>query len=302
MNIREQLEYISVISLQTLCRLLPEAWIYATFKGLGILSHTLMRKRRSMALLNTEIAFPEKPLAERKRIVRQHFINIAESMALNALITSGRITNERLLSMVEVDDMARFTEIRNSSPTGALFFSAHMGNWELMPQFLGISLPKPLLVIARQSNNTLLEERVIRPLRERFGVNITYKKNAMMRMVRAMKSGSFAGLLIDQRLNRREGVRIKFFGREAGTTATSALLQLRFHFTTVPIFMIRTGHQRYRFLIGEPVQWHDNGTPMDEQVMELTQIHQSIIENIIRQYPDQWFWMHNRWGLKQNET
>ena len=40
---------------------------------------------------------------------------------------------------------------------------------------------------------------------------------------------------------------------------------------------------------------------MEEQVLELTRIHQKIVEEIILEYPDQWFWMHNRWGLKKEE-
>ena len=151
-------------------------------------------------------------------------------------------------------------------------------------------------VIARKANNQLLEDRIVRPLRERFGVKVFYKKNALMRIMKAINKGEICGLLIDQKLGKSEGISVEFFGRPAPTTGSPALLQIRFGVTVQPTFMVKTGHQKYRLIIGDPVPWEDNGKPMEEQVLELTRIHQKIIEDMVRQYPDQWFWMHNRWG------
>jgi KDO2-lipid IV(A) lauroyltransferase len=301
MNIRNQLEYTAVAGLLGLCRILPESALCALYRSLGRLAHAILVSRRKLALQNVALAFPEKPLADRKRIVRQHFINLSEAMALNTLIMSGRITNSDILEIVETENLERFQAMAAAADHGLLLFSAHLGNWELMPQYLTLNIDKNLHVIARKSNNPLLEERVIRPLRERFGVSVFYKKNAMMNMVKAARKGDIIGVMIDQRLNIKQGIPVKFFGREAGTTATPALLQLRFGIPTVSVFMVRTGTRKYRLLIGDPVSWEDNGKPMEEQVAELTAVHQKIIEDTIRQYPEQWFWVHDRWGLNKGK-
>lgn len=284
-----------------LCRTLPESWIYALFRNIGKFSNRALKRRQRLALRNTEIAFPSLPEEERKKIVRQHFINLAESMALNALITSGRISNERILSMVEVENWEHFQAICDNTEKGVMVFSAHFGNWELMPQFIALRSEKKIHVIARKSNNELIEDRIVIPLRERLGVNILYKKNALMRIVQAARRKELSGLLIDQKLNPPNGVSIDFFGRPTGTTTTPALLQIRFGLTLIPIFMVRTGPHKYRLIIHPPVEWTDNGKPQEEQAKELTRLHQKIIENIIREYPDQWFWVHNRWNLKKSE-
>jgi KDO2-lipid IV(A) lauroyltransferase len=65
--------------------------------------------------------------------------------------------------------------------------------------------------------------------------------------------------------------------------------------------MIKIGHRKYRSIVGEPVEWTDNGKPMQEQVIELSRIHQGLVEEMIRKYPDQWFWMHNRWALPKEK-
>lgn len=301
MKLSEKIEYGVVAGLLGLCRILPQGWVYALFRSLGIAGYHVVASRRKLAVRNMEIAFPDKSLTERKRLARQNFINLAESMALNTLIMSGRITDQQLLDMVETEGWEEFKQLSNTSGKGLLVFSAHLGNWELMPQYLALRSEKPLNVIARKTNNALMEERIVKPLREHFGVNVFYKKNAIMKMVKALNRGENTGVLIDQRLNPPEGIPIRFFGREAGTTATTALLQIRFNIQAIPIFMIKTGVHSYRFVLGNPVPWTDNGQPMEDQVRELTHIHHKIIENVIIQYPDQWFWVHNRWGLKKDE-
>jgi KDO2-lipid IV(A) lauroyltransferase len=268
---------------------------------MGIACYHVLPSRRTMAMRNMEIAFPDKSRDERKRLVRKTFINLAEAMALNTLIMSGRVTDRQLLDMVETEGWDLFKELNRTASKGVLFYSAHLGNWELMPQYMALSSDKLLHVIARKHNNDLMEERILKPLREHYGVNVFYKKNALMKIMKVINKGEYAGILIDQRLNLRTGVPIAFFGRKAGSTATPALLQIRFGIKTVPIFMVKSGRRKYRLIINDPIEWTDNGKPMKEQVLELTRIHQKTIEDMIVRYPDQWFWVHNRWGLEKKK-
>jgi len=305
MILREQLEYAATAGTLKLCKSLPEGAVYTLFKGFGLLVHAVGGRRRRLSLRNTEIVFPEKTLSERRKIVKNAYLNLTESMAMNVLITAGKISDKRLLEIVEESDWEKLSERIAASEKGLLLFSGHLGNWELMSQYLGMRIKqdhgKPFYAIARKTNNQLLEDRIVRPLREHFGVTVLYKKNAMLRSVKALNQGGSIGTMIDQRLSLREGIAVEFFERDAGTSPMPALLQIRFCISTQSIFMVKYAHRKYRFLLGDPVPWTDNGKPMEEQVLELTRIHQKILEDMIRQYPDQWFWMHNRWGLPKEE-
>jgi len=297
MKLREQIEYGATVAVLSLTRILPEAVVYALFKGFSLFFYAASARRRNLALHNTEIAFPGMPLAERKSLVKRSYANLSESMVFSLLITTNRITNERLLSLVETDDWEKFERAQADSPKGRLLISGHLGNWELIPQYAALRLDRQVYVIARKGNNRLLEERVVRPLRERFGVSIFYKKNALIRIMKAIQKGGVCGLLIDQKLNPPEGIHVDLFGKPAPSTRSAALLQIRFGVVVQPVFMVRAGVRKYRMFISDPVEWNDNGKPMEEQVHELTRIHQQIIEEMVRRYPDQWFWAHNRWGL-----
>lgn len=301
MTLREQLEYAATAGVLKLSRILPEEAVYALFKGFALFFYIASGRRRKLALHNTKTVFPEMPKAKRKALVRKSYVNLSESMVLNLLIMTNRITNERLINMVETNGWERLEQTQEDGSKGLLAITGHLGNWELMPQYVALRLDRQVHVVARQGNNQLLEERIVRPLRERFGVTVFYKKNALMKIMKAINKGGICGLLIDQKLNPPAGIYVDLFGKQAPTTGSPALLQIRFGITVQPTFMVKDGHRKYRLLIGEPVPWTDNGKPMEEQVHELTRIHQQIIEKMVRQYPDQWFWAHNRWGLKKEE-
>jgi KDO2-lipid IV(A) lauroyltransferase len=302
MTSKEYIEYYATSTILKISRILPEAAVFSLFKTFALSLHALSSRRRGLSLKNMEIAFPEKPLKERKALVRKSYLNLSEGMALNTLIMTGRVSDEQLISMVEANDWDKFDKTLADSENGFLCITGHIGNCELLSQYIALRLPRPLHAIARPTNNQYLEDRIIRPLRERFGVNVFYKKNALMRIMKAVNKGGICGMLVDQKLSRTAGgILIDFFGKPAPTTGSVALLQVRFGITVHPIFMVKTAHRKYKMIIGDAIPWADNGKPMEEQVAELTRIQQKIMEEIIREYPDQWFWMHNRWNLSEKK-
>jgi KDO2-lipid IV(A) lauroyltransferase len=298
MAFREKLEYGVTATLLNISRILPERAVYGLFKSFALLFYHAGGRRRGIAVRNTEIAFPDKPLKERKDFVRGSYLILSESFALSLLIMTRRVSKERLRDMVETDDWHRVERaLADTGAKGLLSITGHLGNWELMSQYFSLRLERQLHVVARQGNNRLIDDRIVRPMREHFGVSVFYKKNALMRMVKAIHRGDVCGTLIDQKLNPPEGIYVDLFGKPAPTSNSVALLQIRFDITVLPIFMVKSGHRKYRMIIEEPVPWTDNGNSFEEQVADLTLVHQRIIEDMVRRYPDQWFWAHNRWGL-----
>ena len=106
MKFSEKLEYGATATMLNVSRILPETAVYAMFKGFALLFFQLGRRRRNLALRNTEIVFPNKPLEQRKDYVRNSYIILAESFALGLLILTRRVSKERLFSMVETPMVA----------------------------------------------------------------------------------------------------------------------------------------------------------------------------------------------------
>jgi len=119
--------------------------------------------------------------------------------------------------------------------------------------------------------------------------------------MKALARNRVVGILIDQRAKRSEGIWADFFGKEAPTTPALAVLAMKTEAPVVPVFMIRDGFNRHRLVIQEPLALVHTGD-VKKDVEANTQLFNSKLESMIRQYPDQWFWVHRRWERKKRAS
>ncbi|HNX52761.1 MAG TPA: hypothetical protein PKI68_03350 [Pontiellaceae bacterium] len=299
--VREKTEYALLCGLIALLKLLPEGLINFCFRIFGALFFLLSFRRRSMTLQNLEIAFPEKTAGERLGIAWRSFQNMALFTGDSFLLIAGKLTPEKIISRADGADLEKYRKIKASAKNGIIHLTGHLGNWELLATY-GAVTGLESHVVARKGSNRLIDEKVIVPLRTRHGNKVFYKENAMINTVKALKRNETVSFLIDQKIGKKEGVQVAFFGREILAVASCAVLQIRFHPVVVPTFMIKTGRNQYKLLVGDPIEWSDDGSAQEEQIQKLTQRYQTIIEQTIRAYPDQWFWMHNRFKLMDART
>jgi len=297
----EYLEYLLVVGVLNFSRILPESAVRALFRSFARIFYLFSSRRRNTALQNIQIVFPEKTPQERRLLAKNAFLHLSETMAVSLLFATHRISTTRLSEMVEVAEPENFDRINKSGKPAPLILSAHLGNWEILPRYFALQQNKQVHIVAREGNNRLIEERIVHPMRERQNISVFYKKNALMRLVRALRRGESCGFLIDQRLNPPDGIRLEFFGKEAFTVPSPALLQIRFGIPVFAAFLVRISPQKYRLHCSPPILWEDNGKPQEEQISELTRIHQSFVEEMILRYPEQWFWVHNRWSLPRKK-
>lgn len=294
--IREKTEYKLLCGLISLLKILPKKPIEGFFRIFGILFFLLSFRRRNLTLKNLEIAFPEKSRKERARIARRAFVNMAEFTGDSFLLMANKLRQEEILAMVDGSQLEKYKSLRNTSGKGALHITGHLGNWELMAQY-GALQGLESHVVARRGSNQLIDDHIVTPLRTRHGNKVFYKENAMLNTVKALKRNEAVSFLIDQKIGPKEGVPVQFFGHEVLAVASCAVLQMRFNPLVLPVFLVKTARRHYKLIVGEAIYWSDDGSPQDEQIQKLTQQYQRVIEETIRQYPDQWFWMHNRWRL-----
>ena len=177
----------------------------------------------------------------------------------------------------------------------ALVLTAHLGNWELLSvarQLTGY----PLAIVVRPLDSPWLNALADR-LRRKSGVELIEKHGALRPVMRALADGRLVGILLDQNASRREGVFVPFFGRPASTSKSLALLAVRTGAPVVPIFIRRDVRGGHRVTIHPPLP---APAPAEgaRAVVELTARCTATIEAEIRQGPDQWLWIHNRWRTR----
>jgi len=177
---------------------------------------------------------------------------------------------------------------------GVLILTAHMGNWELLTNVAAMT-GYPLSIVVRPLDFRPLES-FFRHFRTRFGATLIPTKNSMRMVLESLKERSMVALLMDQNVDWYDGVFVSFFGRPACTNRGLALLALKTGVPVVPVFLVRDG-AGFTAEFGSDVPLIRTGDKAAD-VEANTQQYNDIIESFVRRYPDQWFWVHQRWKTK----
>ncbi len=267
---RAWIEYGVARLLIALSRTLPEPFLYRLFEGLATIYYYLDPKRRELTKQNLLQAGFSPSLA------LQSYRNIARSLAEMLLIYTDRFDFSQIRG-----------EFHPKTTKPKIFVTAHFGNWEALAHFVA-QKGYAMAGVGREGNNKLIERRITTPFRTKYGNRLIYKEGAMRKLIQALRKGEHVGLLIDQKAG-RDGIDTTFFGRSCKTVPTVALLAKRFDVEVVPMFLARTP-QGFRLIQKE---FSCEGCTIEEFTQKLN----DILEEVIREYPQQWFWMHNRWKL-----
>ena len=263
------------------------------FKSLLILFYHAVAKHRLIALHNLRCAFPEKDMEELTRIAKGVYRNLAITAA--EFFDLPSITKENLHEWVELEGLEYF-EAGIAQGKGLLTIITHFGNWELMP-VTGPLFLKSSYIVYRPLDSPVLDN-IVEHVRTINGNVMVPKGGSGKRIMTLLKENQCIGILSDQNVSAREGVFVDFFGRPACTGAGLAVLALRSGAPVLPMFMARQKSGKYKFILKPLVEISRTGD-YEADLLENTQRFTKVVEDIVREYPDQWFWIHQRWKTKK---
>ncbi len=274
--------------------LLPENLALWIGRQLGRLMYCIDFEHRKIAIENLSIAFgQEKSEEERRSIARKCFENLG-MMAIE-FFRIPRMDLDTYQKKVSVEGLEQALKVLEEG-RGALLLLGHFGNWELMALMSQV-IHRPILAIAKLIKNNPWLERWIIESREKIGLQIIPPKNATPRVLTALSNNQIVAILFDQRGKRSRGIWADFFGRKVPTTPGLAVMALRSGAPVIPVFMVREKFDQHRLIIKEPLPLIQTGD-FQQDVEANTQLFNQVLESIIRQYPEQWLWIHRRFERK----
>lgn len=249
-------------------------------KQLGLLLFKTLKRRRYICCVNLELAFPELSPEQRAKLNRQHFISMGQGLFETALSWWG---NEKRLS--ELAFLEGLEHLKNAHQQGGvILLSAHFTSLELGGRLLAPYLP--LHVVYRPHQNPVIEQQVAKIRSKRYGQAIS--RDQIRTMVQSLKQGFPVWYAQDQHFDQKSSLFIPFFGVEAATnTATSRLASLG-HAKIVPFFTVR---QANGYLLRFLPALED--FPSESVHTDTARINQ-IIEQQVREFPEQYLWTHRR--------
>ncbi len=266
---------------------LPMSFNLWVGRRMGWLIYALSGNRKNITYANLKAAFySEKSPEEIKRLTRMVYRSIGESFL--EILSLTKIDRKYIDKYVKVVNFDYVKEAVNN-PKGTIFLSAHFGNWELTSVTSAL-LGHPLHLLVREQKMKRLNELLNR-LRESKGTIVIRKGFDIKNIFRVLHQGNMVGIGADQNAGAM-GEFIDFFGRPASTAIGAFKFAEKSGAWILPALIHRVKGPYHELVVEKPMKIGRN-----DDVVRYMKEYNKILEEHIRNYPDQWFWMHKRWKV-----
>lgn len=293
-RVRYAVEYLLVLGLARLVRLVSRRGLARLAGWLGGIAFHILRIRRKIVLENLRTAFcGEKDQREIERIARgvyTHFaLTLAEICRMPLIAGGDGALLEQIVEAGGLDELGRAL----AEGRGAILLSGHLGSWELGAAVVAHSLGH-FKVVAAPMKNPMVDAFLVR-CRRSAGIEPIAPGISMRQVVKAVRNGEAVGFLADQDAG-PSGLMPEFFGRPASTATGPAAIAIRWH---VPIFLsfsVRLADGRHRLTL-EKVEPPEPNAPggRDQSIDWIMRRYTIRLEEVVREQPEQWLWLHRRW-------
>ncbi|WP_439575633.1 lipid A biosynthesis lauroyl acyltransferase [Phreatobacter sp.] len=243
-------------------------------------------------LANLKAAFPEKPDAEIRTILRGVWENLGRTAFEYACMDDlwdydpARPSEGRI-----VTTQADLYERLRDDGKPAIFFAAHLANWE-MPAVAAAAHGLDTTALYRMPNNRFVARAIQRIRGRTMGKMVASGGGGVLHLARELEAGNHVGMLIDQHLHR--GVHVTFFGRTVRANPTAARLAREFECPVHGVRVIRLPGNRFRLEATEEIVLPRGGDGRID-VKAAMQAMTDVVEGWVREHPEQWLWLHRRW-------
>ena len=266
-------------------------------RSLGMAAFHGMRRYRTVALNNLRAAYGAEWDDEKiQRLARASFQHLGITL-VEFFLRQPRITDTELEREVRFEGQQHFEEAFRRG-RGVIVVSAHYGNWEIMGPRLALAGYR-VSGVSRVADDPGLEQ-MISHIRKRAGLSQIPRRRAAREGLAALRRNEILAILLDQ--NTAEGgVFVPFFGRPASTAMGPAVFALKTGAAIVPTFSMREVDGTHTMKAWPPIFPQPTGD-RNGDVLQLTSEVTRVIELQIRERPELWCWLHNRWKRQPTDA
>jgi KDO2-lipid IV(A) lauroyltransferase len=288
---RDYLYFALYKSFGLILSILPKKMKIKLMRGLAWFAYTVSKKHQRIIYKNLDLAFDNQlSISEKKQIGIDAFINLIDTTF--GIIERDKMEKSEVIKNVTFEN-EEIVKAYQEAGKQFIFVTGHYGNWELLSQSIAIHFDLTLVGVGRELDSKKMDEVLIKN-RERFNVEMVYKKGAMKGCVRAISQKKIIGILVDQHLPKEQSIDVSFFNHKVTHTPIASILSRKFGLDLIPAYISTDDYQNYKITIYPPIQTLKT-EHQEEDLQQMTQAQANIMEKVIRQQPNQWFWQHKRW-------
>jgi KDO2-lipid IV(A) lauroyltransferase len=207
----------------------------------------------------------------------------------------SKLSDQEISQMIEIENFDRLQQlVKNNEPF--ILFTGHFANWDLaLSQMSKLNIE--ISVVYRKANNPYVD-KIIRETRLRKNINLIEKgPQGFKELIKSLRLKRPIIMLVDQRMN--QGIEVPFMGRPAMTADAIAKIALQFNYKVIPAQIIRIHHSsKFKAIIHDEIKIVKTDNT-EQGIYEILLKINKMLESWVMQNPTQWFWFHNRWGIKR---
>jgi Kdo2-lipid IVA lauroyltransferase/acyltransferase len=290
---RKRLEFALVWSLVKLLGLPPRGIARGLGALLGRIALLLTPRLRRTGDLNLRLAFPEKTAAERRQILRKLYRNLGWLLA--EFCQMPRYTPQEAQRFIRHEGLEHYLAARDQGK-GVLILTGHLGAWELSSFFHSL-MGYPMSIVIRRLDNPLVDN-LVNQIRCLHGNQVLHKDDFARGLLASMRRGETVGILMDTNMTPPQGAFVDFFGHPACTGSGLARVARKTGAKVLPGFLLwDEATEQYVLRFGAGLDLPASGDA-EADALAHTALFTRVIEQYVRQYPDQWLWVHRRWKTR----
>ena len=278
--------------------ILPRSWALTFARGVGHLGYRLVSRQRTKILENLKLAYGDTKSPEELETVGRKVLGHMLQTAVDFL-RFATLSRDQAASFVETGEAYSFCKDILQEGRGLIIMTAHLGNWELLAGSFCLQGFKGA-VIGRRIYYEPYNQWIL-SLRSAVSVRTIYQDEAVRQTYSLLKAGGIVGILPDQDRDTVRSIFVDFFGRQAYTSVAPVKFAMASGAPILPAFMVRMPGDRYKLLLGNLIRPKIEGGDRTASIRKYTEAWMKDFEAVIRCYPEQWGWMHDRWKTKPLE-
>ena len=274
-----------------LLKVLPRTATIKFMRGLAWFAYTVSKKHQKIMHNNLDLAFDNKfSEEEKKQMGIDAFMNLIDTTF--GIIYRDKMKKEEVLKNVTFENEEIINTYQKDNKQFILV-TGHYGNWELLSQSIAIKFDLTLVGVGRELNSKVMDKVLIKN-RERFNVEMIYKKGAMKGCIRAIGQQKTVGILTDQHLPLSQSINVDFFDHKVTHTPLASILSRKFNIDLIPAYISTDDYLNYKVTIYPPIKSLKTDNK-EEDLENMTKAQAKTLEKVIKKKPEQWFWQHKRW-------
>lgn len=276
-------------TLKFLIFILPSSLQNLLAKFLAFAFMKLKKKRFHVVMTNLDLAFGEtKSKEEKLEIAKKCYYNFAKYLGINFILNQNTTKQKILKQVVFKNEHFLLDAMKSGRPI--IVTTAHFGQWEIFGLAVAAHFG-PSSVLGRKLDSSVMD-KILRANRAQFDVELIDKDGGAKDILKALKARRIVGILVDQNTAPKDGIKVKFFGKDVLHTPAASVLAQKTNALIINAFIYQKGENLNEICFEQPI---DISTfDKEDAVQKATQMQCSACEEMVRARPEEYFWFHQR--------